>query len=167
MKLSLLLALAPFVAAAPSIQRRDNTITAATIAPVLTYLATLTTNVTSSLSPIPIAGGNLSVGQVNPGVISGPGLNATLDGGLFYTSNYGENIIPAFYGYGSTSDNYTFLLISSSIGVPGGNFHGYDSLYIGGNYVNESESFLISDVQYTPTAGGNYDVKGLIFSVTN
>ena len=93
----------------------------------------------------------LAVGQVNPGVISGPGLNATLDGGLFYTSNYGENIskpmftfvrlaieyfllihlyslvlVPAFYGYGSTSDNYTFLLISSSIGVPGGNFHGYD-----------------------------------------
>ena len=33
-------------------------------------------------------------------------------------------LVTAFYGYGTTSDNYTFFAVSSSVGAPGGLQHG-------------------------------------------
>ncbi|CAD6582619.1 MAG: hypothetical protein CYPHOPRED_002081 [Cyphobasidiales sp. Tagirdzhanova-0007] len=168
MKFSLLCALAPIVGALTRVQPRDVGTTAPVIAPVLNYVASLNTTVSISLPPIPIPGGNLSVGSVvKGGTIYGPSINGTVDGGLFYIGVYPTYYLTAFYGYGTTSDNYTFFAVSSSVGAPGGLQHGDNNFYVAGPYTNLSTSFLFSDVATSTDAQGDTVVTGNLYSITN
>lgn len=112
------------------------------------YLFSATVNLGRSLGPIPIvSGGHRVVEVITGGTISGPGFNATLEGGLAapILLNDGDGTtrvqIPYIYAYGYASDGSPFYMEEAGIGSGvtqntrlifnvGGKYEGLQTVYV-------------------------------------
>lgn len=88
----------------------------------LTYAFTANLKLGTPNQPIPIPGGILLTEPISSGVVSGPLINATVQGGLAvpYVYNNQTLQVPRISIYGITSDGRSFFVEEAGIGRPNG-----------------------------------------------